>query len=69
MFNFIQSNMGISVMSSHIAKAYMLPDMACLPIEPPLQTQTALIMRKSSRNIALKQFSAYFHDHLERLPL
>lgn len=69
MFNFIQGNMGITVMSSHIAKAYLLKDMACLPIEPPLQTQTALITRKTSRNPALKQFRDYFHTHLERLPL
>lgn len=69
MFNFIQGNMGISVMSAHVAKAYLLPEMACIPIDPPLQTQTALMMRKEGESPALKQFGEYFHIHLERLPL
>lgn len=69
MFNYIQGNMGISVMSSHVAKAYLLPGMKCIPIDPPLQTLTALIMRKKGRSESLKRFGDYFHENLERLQL
>lgn len=69
MFNYIQKNMGISVMTAHVAESYLLPRMKCIPIDPPIKTQTALIMRKKERSPALKQFADYFHVNLERTPL
>ncbi len=69
MFNFIQGNMGISVLTAGVAKSYLLPGMGCIPIEPPLRTKTALIMRKEGRTPALKQFGEYFRNNPERVPL
>lgn len=66
MFNFIQRNMGISVMSSHVACAYLQADMECIPIDPPLQTQTALVILRERTFPELDQFADYFHVNLDR---
>lgn len=66
MFNFIQGNMGISVMSHHVAQEYLLPGVRIIPIDPPLQTQTALIFLKENKSKAVQTFSAYFHINLDR---
>lgn len=65
LFNFVTANMGISVMSHHVARAYLKEGTMILPIDPPIPVETALIMKKHNNRPALLRFWDYFVQNLQ----
>lgn len=68
MFNFISAGQGISVMTKHVAQGYMHPNMRCIPIDPPIRTETAVVVHKSAlKRPTIKDFYEYFMAHIVEL--
>lgn len=66
LFNFVEAGMGISVMSRHVAAAYMRPGLLCIPVVPSLKTYTALItIKKSKSSQIVEDFRTFFLSQID----
>lgn len=62
-FNFVMTGNGASVLSRHVAEAYIKPGMKMLKIVPEIQTFTAVITRKELlKRPIVKEFIQFFLD-------
>ena len=62
--NFIQSGNGASVLSGHVAQAYIRPGVKMIRIEPEIKSITALITRKELlKRPLVKDFIRFFLEH------
>lgn len=62
LISMIRADMGITFLSSGVAKAYLTPDLSCLSICPIYRTQTALITRENTKpSEPQKYFEDYFY--------
>lgn len=61
----LQSNVGISFLSSRVASQYMQPPILSIPLEPKEETQTAAIyLKRNSKANILTSFADYITDSL-----
>ena len=61
LFNFVNAGLGISIMSKHVANAYMHSDIRCIPLSPVIPAQTAVFVRKKSlQRASIREFYEYF---------
>lgn len=57
----VASNMGVSVISSNVAKEYLLPEVKIVPIVPRIKTSTAIITRKTAKEPRrVESFKSFF---------
>ena len=65
-FNFVETGLGISVMTRHVAMEYMRPTLRCMPVTPKIRTQTAIITRKSAiSHPILREFQEFFLQNID----
>ena len=48
LISMIRADMGVTFLSSGVAKAYKTPDLCCIPIRPAYRTKTAMITRETA---------------------
>lgn len=57
----VASNLGVSVISSNVAKEYLLPEVKIVPIVPRIKTSTAIITLKDGKESRrVKDFKEFF---------
>lgn len=57
----VASNLGVSVMSSGVAKEYAIADVTCIPIQPEIRTCTAIVTLNGGKASSLiMRFREYF---------
>ena len=62
-FNFVMTGNGASVLSRHVAEAYIKPGMKMVKIVPEIQTFTAVVTRKELlKRPIVKEFIQFFLD-------
>lgn len=62
LISMIRADMGVTFLSSGVARAYLTPDLLCLPIYPVYRTQTAMITRETAKpSEPLQYFEDYFY--------
>lgn len=62
LISMVRADMGVTFLSSGVAKAYMTPDLRCLSISPAYRTQTAMITRETATpSEPLQYFEDYFY--------
>ena len=62
LISMIRADMGVTFLSSGVAKAYKTPDLCCIPIRPAYRTKTAMITRETATpSEPLQYFEDYFY--------
>ena len=62
LISMVRADMGVTFLSSGVAKAYLTPDLSCLSICPVYRTQTAMITRNTAKpSEPLQYFEDYFY--------
>lgn len=62
LISMVRADMGVTFLSSGVAKAYLTPGLSCLSISPVYRTQTAMITRKTLKpSEPLQYFEDYFY--------